>query len=367
MFEHKDILIVGGYGTVGRQIAAELAPYYANHVIVAGHHLERAEQVAAEMGYGVRGRRIDVDDPASIEAALNGVGVIVSCIDQREPHLLHAAIAHGLAYTDITPHLMTRRPTQAMKTEAAQTGARIILGAGLGPGISNMFARLGADRVGAVESVESNVLLSVGDTYGPASRSYLLEELTLPYSALIAGQVKSLKPFVGAARVLFPSPLGWRKAYHFPFSDQVFFPETLGAHTSLARLALNPAWLGSVFSLLLRSGLPSMMKRGAGARERFQKLNAWLQQKYAGLDWYGLVVEVRGSRGFVRASLVGRGQALGTAIGAALLARALVEGEVERAGIWLAEQVVPSEPFFKRLAAHGLVPVVEEQSCPKGA
>src|SRR5215218_11205282 len=107
MSKGTDILITGGYGTVGRRAAAELA---------------------AELGHGVRGRRVDVGDPGSVGATLGGVGVVVSCIDQPEPHLLRAAIGRGLAYTDIAPHLMTRRPTGAMKAEATRTGARIVLG-----------------------------------------------------------------------------------------------------------------------------------------------------------------------------------------------------------------------------------------------
>src|SRR5512134_533336 len=87
MSQLKDILIVGGYGAVGLQIAAELAPDYVGRVVIAGRHLERAEQIAAEIGFGVRGRQIDVDDPVSIETALKDIAVIVSCIDQREPHL----------------------------------------------------------------------------------------------------------------------------------------------------------------------------------------------------------------------------------------------------------------------------------------
>ena len=149
----------------------------------------------------MRGRRVDVGEPLSIEAALEGVGVVLSCIDQAEPHLLRAAIRRGLAHTDIAPHLMTRRPPEAMKAEAAQTGARIVLGAGLAPGISSMLARLGAERVGAVESVESNVLLSVGDTYGPASRAYLMEEIFLSYAARIEGRDAPMRPFAGSARV----------------------------------------------------------------------------------------------------------------------------------------------------------------------
>ncbi len=246
-----------------------------------------------------------------------------------------------------------------MKADAARTGARILLGAGLAPGISSMLARLGANRVGAVESVVSNVLLSVGDVYGPASRSYLMEEITLPYSVLMDGRQQPARALVGAARVPFPSPIGWRKAYLFPFSDQVFFPETLGARTAFARLSLNPAWLGGLMSALVRLRVPSLMRRRAGAQERFNRLLGWLQRKYTGLDWYSVVMEVRGSRGFVRASLIGRVQAAATAIGAAALTRALAEGEVERPGICFAEQVVPPGPFFERLATCGLVPVLE--------
>lgn len=360
MFNHDDILIVGGYGAVGQRIATDLAADYPGRIVLAGRNIEKAERLAAELGYGARGRKIDVDDPASVASALENVHVVVSCIDQREPNLLNTAIARGLGYTDIAPHLMVRRPTQEMKAQAAQTGARIILGGGLAPGISSMLARSGADRVGPVESVESNVLLSVGDVYGDASRSYLLEELTLPYSVLIQGELRPIRAISRATRVPFPAPLGPRTAYLFPFSDQVFYPETLGAQTSLARLALNPPWLGTLLATLVRLGVPALMKRRAGAQERFNRLNGWLQRRYAGLDWYGLVVEVRSAHRSVRASLVGHGQAQGTAIGAALLARSLAEGQVQDAGLWLAEQVVPTDSFFKGLAERGLVPIVEE-------
>ncbi|HJQ28963.1 MAG TPA: saccharopine dehydrogenase NADP-binding domain-containing protein, partial [Rubrobacter sp.] len=347
MSKGTDILITGGYGTVGRLIAADLAPEFPERLVVAGRSAEKAAQLAAGLGHGVRGRQVDVGDSGSIEAALDGVGVVLSCIDQPEPHLLRAAIERGLAYTDIAPHLMTRRPTKAMKAEAVQRGARIVLGAGLAPGISSLLARLGADRVGAVESVESNVLLSVGDTYGPASRAYLLEEISLSYAVRLDGNDLPMRPFGGSARIKFPRPLGERTAYLFPFSDQVFFPETLGARTALSRLALDPPWLGTLLSALVRLRVTVMLGRRAGAEERVQRLTARLKRCYEGRDFYSVVVEVRGAHGSVRASLIGHGQASATAIGAAALVRALAEGEVEQPGVWLAEQAVPTGPFFE--------------------
>src|SRR5215207_8437554 len=107
-----DILITGGYGTVGRRVVTDLAPEYPGRLVLTGRSAEKAAHLAAELGHGVRSRRIDVDDLGSVEAALDGVGVVMSCIDQPEPHLLRAAIGRGLAYTDIAPHLMTRRPPE---------------------------------------------------------------------------------------------------------------------------------------------------------------------------------------------------------------------------------------------------------------
>ena len=358
-----DILITGGYGTVGRRVATDLAPDYSGRVVVAGRSAEKAAQLAAELGHSIQGRRVDVGEPLSIEAALDGVGVVLSCIDQAEPHILRAAIRRGLAYTDIAPHLMTRRPTEAMKAEAVQTGARIVLGAGLAPGISSMLAFLGARHLGSqtVESVESNVLLSVGDTYGPASRAYLMKEIGLPYAVRIEGREVPTSPFAGSARVKFPRPVGERVSYLFPFSDQVFFPETLGARTAVSRLALEPPWLGTLLSALVRLRVTAIVRRRTGAEKRVQRFNTWLQHRYEGRDRYGVIVEVQGTRGRVWAGLVGRGQATGTAIGAAAVVVALAEDEVKQPGIWLAEQVVPPEPFFERLAARGLVPTVEAQ------
>jgi saccharopine dehydrogenase-like NADP-dependent oxidoreductase len=84
MLKDADILITGGHGTVGRRVAADLAPDYPGRVVVADQSTEKAARLAAELGHGVRGRQI--------EAALSGVGVVISCIDQPEPHLLRAAI-----------------------------------------------------------------------------------------------------------------------------------------------------------------------------------------------------------------------------------------------------------------------------------
>jgi saccharopine dehydrogenase-like NADP-dependent oxidoreductase len=85
MLKGTDILITGGYGTIGRRVAADLAPDYAGRVVEAGRSAEKAVQLGAELEHGVRGRRVDVSDLHLAEAALEGVGLVMSCVGRRGP------------------------------------------------------------------------------------------------------------------------------------------------------------------------------------------------------------------------------------------------------------------------------------------
>jgi saccharopine dehydrogenase (NAD+, L-lysine-forming) len=72
MSKGTDTLITGGSSTVGRRVAADLAPDYPGRVVVAGRSAEKAAQLAVALGKGTRGRQIDVGDPDSVEASLSG-------------------------------------------------------------------------------------------------------------------------------------------------------------------------------------------------------------------------------------------------------------------------------------------------------
>lgn len=355
----RDILIVGGSGTVGRKIAENLAPDLPDRIIIAGRNLEKATQVASEMGHGARARAVDVRQPASVSEALEGVGVVVNCVIQPEvPHVLLAAVAGGCAYTDIAPQSVRRPPlSKALKDEAGGNGARVILGAGMIPGISNVFARMGADYVGRVEAIESTCLLSLGDEFGTDSRGFIAEELVTPFKTTVQGETTLLCPFTNARRIQFSQPVGQVKAYFFPFSDQVYYPATLGARTAVCRIALLPQWVPALLALFLPLARRRVKARQADTSSSLNGLMERLKRRYAGLDWWGVHVEVQGDGSTYRASIQGHGQARATALSASAFVRALLEDEVDRPGIWTAEEVVPVQPFLERLASQGLKPV----------
>ena len=350
----RGILIVGGYGVVGGRIAAELAPDYPDQVIVAGRNLDRANAIATAIGHGVRGCELDVTVSSSIAAALGDVAVVMSCIDQPGRGLMHAAIERGLRYTDITPHLTELgRGAAYEKIDAAAraSGARLVLGTGIVPGIANVMVRAIAGALGGAEEIETSLLLSARDVAGPASFDYFLQELSMPFEIHVNGADHPAYAFGDRQPVEFPPPIGMRPAYLFPFSDQVLYPRTMGARTVRTRLAIEPTWLAKLLAMVVRTGAARLISRGAVRRAIAKGRGKDVPREDA---LFALRVDVTHQGQSSHATLLGRTQADAAAAGAAGVLRALLDGEVAKPGAWMPEQVIDPGPFFARLAARGL-------------
>jgi saccharopine dehydrogenase-like NADP-dependent oxidoreductase len=350
----RDILIAGGYGVVGRRIAAELGPDYPGRVIIAGRHQALADEAAAAIGHGVRGRSIDITVPSSIAAALEGVAVVISCIDQPGRALLRAAIERGLGYTDITPHLTELGRGAGFETidaTARTSGARLVLGTGIVPGISNVMVRALADTLGGADEIETSLLLNAGDISGPASFDYFLQELAMPFDIHVDGKDHTVWAFSAPRLVEYPAPAGALLSYLFPFSDQVLYPRTMGVRTVITRLAIEPTWLSKVLSVIARTGASHLLAIRAVRHAIARRRKAAPSGEGAR---FALRVDVRRGRNSRHATLFGQTQANAAAAGAAGVARALIEGDVKAPGAWMPEQVIDPGPFLSRLAAQGL-------------
>ena len=347
----QTILIAGGYGVVGQRIAAELAPDYP--VVVAGRRLPQATATAAAIGHGVRGRQLDVTVPSSIAEALEGIALVVSCIDQPQRRLLHTAIERGLMYTDITPHLTELGRGAAYEevcASARASGARVVLGTGIVPGISNVMVRALAEMLGGAEVIETSLVLSATDTAGPAALDYFAKELRMPFEVHVDGANRPARAFSDPRTIEFPGSFGPRSAYLFPFSDQVLYPRTMMARTVLTRLAIDPPGLSRFLATLVRLGATGLVT--SRARRHLTKSRSDRLPR-AGAR-FALCVDVHHDQRSARATLVGGAQADAAAAGASATVRSLMAGQDPGPGAWMPEQIADPLNFFSFLARHGL-------------
>jgi saccharopine dehydrogenase (NAD+, L-lysine forming) len=346
---NPNILVAGGYGVVGRLVCRELARRGVR-VVVAGRKLDRATEVARNVGGLAVARELDLDRHETFRDALEEVTTIVDCIGDSERTLLELAIARGLAYTTIAPYTLSLGAELSIFDAAArQSRSRIIFGAGISPGISSVMAARCAERLGGLDSIELALSFGIGDHYGPASTRYMLGASSEPFEVTIAGATRRVTPFETALRVAFPRPIGVRNAYLFPFSDAASFPHTLRARSSTAYLALDPPWIMRLLrSLPKRHGMTASPAAMLAVFDQLRKL-------YKDRDRWALVVCARGPGGAAKMKISSRGQAYATAVCAAEVALLLATQRELRPGLHFPEQVLIPERFLTRLAAHGLV------------
>lgn len=159
------ILILGA-GGVGSAAAGILARRpFATHVVVADYDRPRAEQVVAGVGDDrfVAGE-VDASDQAAIEALMRAeaVDVVLGATDPRfTMPIFRAALAAGIHYLDMAMSLSTPHPDEphartgvklgdeqfALASEWEASGKLALVGIGVEPGLSDVFARYAADHL----------------------------------------------------------------------------------------------------------------------------------------------------------------------------------------------------------------------------
>ncbi|MEU6026063.1 saccharopine dehydrogenase C-terminal domain-containing protein [Streptomyces tauricus] len=159
------VLLVGagGVGTAITRIAAR-RPFF-EHMTVADYDLARAESAVAALGEDGRrfsAVRLDASDTDGVRAALaeHRCDVLLNATDPRFVlSLFDAALAHGAHYLDMAMSLSRPHPTRpyeecgvklgdaqfARSAEWEAADRLALVGMGVEPGLSDVFARYAAD------------------------------------------------------------------------------------------------------------------------------------------------------------------------------------------------------------------------------
>ncbi|MFF7296285.1 saccharopine dehydrogenase family protein [Streptomyces sp. NPDC090085] len=162
------VLLVGagGVGTAITRIAARRD--FFDRFVVADYDLARAETAVAALGEAARGRfaarRVDASDEAAVAALLaaEGCDVLLNATDPRfVMPLFEAALTAGSHYLDMAMSLSRPHPSRpyddcgvklgdeqfARAQEWEKSGRLALVGMGVEPGLSDVFARYAADEL----------------------------------------------------------------------------------------------------------------------------------------------------------------------------------------------------------------------------
>ncbi|MGW6006955.1 saccharopine dehydrogenase family protein [Oerskovia enterophila] len=329
-----DVLVIGGYGAVGSVVCARLARSVPGRVVPAGRSLAAAQEVARRIG-STRAVRVDLADPATLDAALDGVGLVVLAVEPGDDRVARACFVRGVSLVDVSASRGQLEATELLDEVAREAGAAAVLSVGVAPGLTNLLARRAHDLVGGAQEIDVAVVLGGGEAHGADAIRWTVDGLVGPRSD---GDPR---------RVLLPG-LGRRTVHPFDFSDQHSLRRTLGVPRVTTRFALDSRAITASLFGARRSGV---LRAFRGARAR-RVLAAVFGAVHLGGDRFALAATACNGARTAQVSLVASGQGRVTGLVAAEVALAVLAGRVPP-GVRHVEQVDGLADLPERLAAAG--------------
>ena len=248
-------IAVLGAGAMGSAAAVLLARHEDVDLLVLDVDAGRAARVAERAG--AEGRGFDAH-AGELPSVLKDVSAVAACLPYRlNLEVMEAALAAGCHYADLGGLYHVTLKQWELDERFRDAGLSAVMGIGSAPGITNVLARLGADRLdeGSVRSID---LSEGGGAFGvPYSAETILDEFTLPAIVFEDGVQKEVPAGSGVIDWTFPEPIGTQTAMYTLHSEPATLPRTIpGVRDVRWRLAL-PRPVHEGFAFLVLAGLAS--------------------------------------------------------------------------------------------------------------
>ena len=261
-------IAVIGAGAMGRWSVKELGISDAVERIVVGDFDEaQARAVAAAHGEGKASAVfVDARDQANVKQAIAGCDAMVNATQHFwNIDVMHAAAAAGVHYTDMGGLFHVTRQQVGLDEEFKRAGVTAVIAMGGAPGVTNVLAKYGAERLDTVEEAQAlcgNVDATDWSGYegwvAPYSLETLCDEFSVPAPQFIDGQWREdIVGGTGQELIDFGEPAGLLSAHHTIHSEPFTFWHTwkdTGLRSATFKLAL-PAEFTEQMRFLARIGM----------------------------------------------------------------------------------------------------------------
>lgn len=367
----KKILVLGGVGAMATETTIDLVQTSNfDEIMIADINLEKIETFIKDSGDNrLKASKINAENVAEMADLMSGYDVVANGLPRV---YCENAIKAGIkAKVDMLDLISPHQETLALDKDAQSAGVSIVGGVGITPGITNILAKLGADRLEKVERIDIDFAAFRSIAHSPGLLHVILWEFdpqTENRFFYDHGNLVPTPPFSGARTVHFPEPIGTQTTYHVPHGESQTLSKNIeGVRQVYIRGCFPPRAMGLVRMLYDYGVYESGAMEYKGEQiQPLEFINHYLLNSPAGdqteLWGYSVQVEVMGLRNdrHVMYRYVtshppmekwGGRRAYSKNVGIPLSigAQMLAEGKVQKKGVDGAETMLPAEEFVEEL------------------
>jgi saccharopine dehydrogenase-like NADP-dependent oxidoreductase len=244
------VIGAGGVGSAIANIASRKS--FITELVIADYDLARANAVASKI-QDPRFTAVEVDagDLVALEGLIRQVNpdVVVNAVDPRfVMNIFNAAKNAGVNYIDMAMSLSSAHPTDpynkvgvmlgdeqfAQAGDWEKSGKYALIGIGIEPGMSDIFARYAQDylfsSIDAVTILDGSNLSVDGYEFAPSFSIWTtIEECLNPPLIWENGSYHTAKPFTGGVTFDFPEGIGPVECVDVEHEEVVLIPKKVNA------------------------------------------------------------------------------------------------------------------------------------------
>ncbi|MBM4433367.1 MAG: hypothetical protein FJ025_05145, partial [Chloroflexi bacterium] len=216
------ILVLGGVGAMANETTRDLVvTSNFDEITIADIDVKKAKAFAS----GLKDKRLkvvgfDANKISNMTKLMKGYDVVANGLPRvYSEKAIKAAITARVNILDL---ISLEEETLSLDGKAKEAGISAVGGVGITPGITNILAKLGSDRLSRVEQIDIDFAAFRSIAHSPALLHVILWEFdpnTKIRYCFENGKLIPNPPFSGERTVHFPGPIGTQTTYYVPHGE----------------------------------------------------------------------------------------------------------------------------------------------------
>ena len=136
----SDVVVLGGYGRLGRLLVRALLAQTRASIGIAGHNAQRAEALALSSPERARGLYANARDPRTLARALDGASCAVACCGGDLLNLVHSCLERRIPLISSDPLSLDARSLRLIAEVSWKAQVAVVPAAGAVPGLPGIAA-----------------------------------------------------------------------------------------------------------------------------------------------------------------------------------------------------------------------------------
>jgi len=233
-------------------------------LLIADYDLAAAEALAKELGGKCSAKKVDANNHAEMVETIRGFDVAMGTIGpfyKYEKKVASACIEAGVNYVSICDDYDAAAEFMELDDAARKAGVTAITGVGWTPGITNVFARLGADQLDEVEEIATAWACDPADTAGKAVTLHYLHAVTGMIPSYIDGRLQNIKAGSGLEKLTFPATVGPVGVFHAGHPEPVTIPRYINCRSVSLKGGLTDKFLVVLSNAIVATGVTNTVRK----------------------------------------------------------------------------------------------------------